>query len=52
MKLCGEVMCAYHFSLGNGKSTINVLGIGSGTGKEFSSTADGGGWEVPVGSGK
>lgn len=36
-------MCAYNFSLGNGKSTINVLGVGSGTGKEPGSTADAGG---------
>lgn len=37
-------MCACNFSLGNGKSTINVLGVGSGTGKEPGSTADAGGY--------
>lgn len=36
-------MCTSNFSLGNGKSTINVLGVGSGTGKELSSTVDAGG---------
>lgn len=41
-------MRTYRFSLGNGKSTINVLGVGSGTGKELSSTTDTGGQGVPV----
>lgn len=27
-------MCVYPFSLGTGKSTISVLGVGSGTGEE------------------
>lgn len=41
---CGWVTCTYNFSLGNGKSTINILGVGSGTGKELNSTAGAGGW--------
>lgn len=44
---CGWVTCTCNFSLGNGKSTINVLGVGSGTGKELNSTADAGGWGSP-----
>lgn len=45
-------MCIYPFSLGAGKSTLNVLGVGSGTGEECGDGARGDLWGAEGDTGK
>lgn len=45
-------MCVYPFSLGTGKSTLSVLGVGSGTGEECGDGAQGDLWAAGGDAGK